>query len=293
MFAFYIFFSIVLGEVVGVGVFFFLRYAVQRRFADSLQSRLFLIKIPRAAGDKTAGNSENADFKSELAHFEQLLGSLTAIKRPFIFEVAVPHVGEEIHFYLAVPKLSSETAIRQVQGLWNGASMEEVGDDFNIFNVNGATAAAYVKQKEHYGLPFRTYAELGLDSFESILGAFSKINEIGEGAAVLLETTDPEKFIRDVAGWCHFARADASAEELEADGTLAREAAMAAALAAGPKSAASSNAALTWRVSSRFSNWASSRIIARMSGTSLWRAARIVAAEVAFIGGDLDWVQGA
>jgi len=37
-----------------------------------------------------------------------------------------------------------------------------------------------------------------------------------------------EAFIRDVAAWCHMARADATAEELEMDGTLAREAAMAA-----------------------------------------------------------------
>lgn len=36
-----------------------------------------------------------------------------------------------------------------------------------------------------------------------------------------------EKFIHDVAAWCHFARADATPAELEADGTLAREAAMA------------------------------------------------------------------
>ncbi len=39
-----------------------------------------------------------------------------------------------------------------------------------------------------------------------------------------------EKFTRDVAAWCYFARADAAAEELEADGTLAREAAMASAI---------------------------------------------------------------
>ena len=37
-----------------------------------------------------------------------------------------------------------------------------------------------------------------------------------------------EKFIHDVAAWCHFARADATSEELKADGTLAREAEMAA-----------------------------------------------------------------
>ena len=39
-----------------------------------------------------------------------------------------------------------------------------------------------------------------------------------------------EKFIHDVAAWCHFARADATDKELEADGTLAREAAMASAI---------------------------------------------------------------
>ena len=30
----------------------------------------------------------------------------------------------------------------------------------------------------------RRYAELGIDSFESIVGAFSKISEVGEGAAL-------------------------------------------------------------------------------------------------------------
>ncbi len=39
-----------------------------------------------------------------------------------------------------------------------------------------------------------------------------------------------EQFIRDVAAWCHYARADATPQELEADGTLAHEAAMAAAI---------------------------------------------------------------
>ena len=47
-----------------------------------------------------------------------------------------------------------------------------------------------------------------------------------------------EQFIHDVAAWCHFARADATPGRTEADGTLAREAAMAAAireeLAKGP-----------------------------------------------------------
>lgn len=185
MFSFYIFISIAIGAILGVAVYFLSKWLIRRRLADSLSSSLFLIKIPRSgSGGRGPENAENKDFKSELAHFEQLLGSLVAIKKPFAFEVAVPHVGEEIHFYLSVPKLASEVAAKQIQGLWNGASVERVTDDFNIFNINGVSVAAYVKQKENYALPIRTYGELGLDSFESIIGAFAKINEIGEGAAM-------------------------------------------------------------------------------------------------------------
>lgn len=178
--------SITFGALAGIAVYFILRALAKRRIAESLRMALYLVKISRPSSDGKSENGESKDFKSELAHFEQLIGGLAALKKPFIFEVAVPHVGEEIHFYLAVPKLSSEVASKQVQGLWNGASVELVNDDFNIFNVNGATSAAYVLQKESFALPIRTYAELGIDSFESILGSFSKINEIGEGAALQL-----------------------------------------------------------------------------------------------------------
>ena len=76
--------------------------------------------------------------------------------------------------------------MKQVQGLWNGASVEEVRDDFNIFNAHGASSAAYLAQKENYALPVRTYPELGVDSVSSIIGGFTKVNEVGEGAALQL-----------------------------------------------------------------------------------------------------------
>jgi hypothetical protein len=184
---FYLLLGIVVGAIIVVAAFFIVRTFARRRIFDSLQTSLFLIKIPKAQpSDQSHTGGEGGDFKTELAHFEQLLGGLSSIKKPIVFEVAVPHIGEEIHFYIGVPKLSAEVAMKQIQGLWNGASVELVSDDFNIFNANGATAAAYVMQKEHHALPVRTYAELGVDSFESIVGAFAKINEIGEGASLQL-----------------------------------------------------------------------------------------------------------
>ncbi|MEK7212227.1 MAG: DUF87 domain-containing protein, partial [Patescibacteria group bacterium] len=162
-------------------IYLALRLARRRSLISSLQLGLFLVKIPRAEvkeGEKM--------FKLEINKFEQFLSSLGALKKPFVLETAVPHVGEEIHFYLAVPKTSGEVAIKQLQGLWNGASVTQVSDDYNIFNPTGAAAGAYLLQKESYALPIRTYQELESDSFASVLGGLSKVNKIGEGAAVQL-----------------------------------------------------------------------------------------------------------
>jgi hypothetical protein len=179
----FIFSVIILGIASGFAAYFLVRWLSVKKFSDSLRVSLFLISVPRILPDEKS-KGEGKDFKSEIAHFEELLGGLSAFKKPFSFEIAVPHIGEEIHFYLAVPKLMAEVAMKQVQGLWSGASVELLRDDFNIFNTHGVTAAAIVRLKESYALPIRTYEELGIDSFESILGTFAKINEIGEGAAL-------------------------------------------------------------------------------------------------------------
>ncbi len=178
-----IFLALTLGIVAGFVTFFSIRWLGAKRFSDSLRVSLFLIRIPRILSDEKNGNG-GKDFKAEIAHFEELLGGLSAFKKPVAFEIAVPHVGEEISFYIAVPKLMAEVAAKQIQGLWSGASVELLRDDFNIFNVHGVTSAAYVKLKESYALPIRTYTELGIDSFEPILGTLAKINEIGEGVAL-------------------------------------------------------------------------------------------------------------
>ncbi|RJQ29263.1 DUF87 domain-containing protein [Candidatus Parcubacteria bacterium] len=175
--------GVFLGILIAVGLFFLIRRARVRRVLDSLTLSLFLVKIPREA---KAENSPQKDFKSEINRFEQLLGNLASNRKPFVFELAVPHVGEEIHFYLAVPKRYGEVASKQVQGLWSGASVVPTADDYNIFNAEGATAAAYLGQKENSVLPMRTYQEIGSDTFDSIVGAFTKVNEVGEGAALQL-----------------------------------------------------------------------------------------------------------
>jgi hypothetical protein len=178
----YLILSALAGAGVAFGAYFLTRTIRHRRLLDSLKSSLYLIKIPKELPNPN--QKEPRDFKTEINKSEQLFSNLSSFKKPFVLEVAVPHVGEEIRFYMAVPRNFSEIAIKQVQGLWHNASVTPVTDDYNIFNPNGITVGAYCAQKQSFVLPMRTYTEIQADTFASILGAFSKVSEVGEGAAL-------------------------------------------------------------------------------------------------------------
>lgn len=164
-------------------IYVFNKHRERRRLNQALSMVLFLIRIPRGAPSAATAQAEQ-DRKAEINYSEQLIINLVAMKQPFVLEVAVPHIGEEIHFYLAVPRQYSETAVKQVHGFWSSASVTQVDDDYNIFNPHGVTVAASLKLQRHFALPIRTYQEIGTDTFSSILGAFTKVSEVGEGAAL-------------------------------------------------------------------------------------------------------------
>jgi hypothetical protein len=180
----YFLIGIIIGAGVLFGIYSGVRFMRTRNLKRSLDLVLMLVKIAKDEKTGTQGAQQEKDFKVEISRFEQLVANLASQKHPFVFEVAVPHIGEEIHFYVAVPRKTSEVTAKQIQGLWAGASVERVMDDYNIFNSQGATAGAYLLQKEDFALPIRTYQELEADSFASVIGALSKVNEVGEGAAL-------------------------------------------------------------------------------------------------------------
>ncbi|MCX7589819.1 MAG: ATP-binding protein, partial [Patescibacteria group bacterium] len=159
------------------------RIIKKNKIKNSLESDLFLIEVPIKTFKK---EGEQKDFKTEINLTEQLLSNLSFIKEPFTFEIAVPHIGEEIHFYISIPKKYSEITEKQIQGLWPGAILTRIYDDYTIFNPNGVVSGAYFLLNKNFSLPIRTYQEIGLDTLNSIIGGFSKISEIGEGAAIQL-----------------------------------------------------------------------------------------------------------
>ncbi|MEK7114514.1 MAG: DUF87 domain-containing protein, partial [Patescibacteria group bacterium] len=172
----------------GIFSFFVLKILRKKRLSQNLNLKLLLIRLSqKQPKDFSNEGKSGSDWKDEINLSAQLFGILAGLKSPFIFEAAVHHIGEEIHFYCAVPRESIEFVSRQIEGLWEEASVELI-DDYNIFNsaAGAATSGIYLKQKLSYALPIRAYVEANIDTFAPILSGLSKINEIGEGAAIQL-----------------------------------------------------------------------------------------------------------
>ncbi|MBX4190340.1 hypothetical protein KW791_03550, partial [Candidatus Parcubacteria bacterium] len=157
--------------------------------ARALNMSLFLITMPR----DTTGQGQRPE-KELIGIMEQLLSTFSNIHakgwnkfiygEPYIgLEMAVHNSGEEIHFYMAVPRTYEQIFEKQVHGVFPTAQIERV-EDYNIFHSGGSSLGAYCALKENPILPIKTYQNLQTDPLGGMVTAFSKIQAHGEGAAL-------------------------------------------------------------------------------------------------------------
>ncbi|MEK7151087.1 MAG: DUF87 domain-containing protein [Patescibacteria group bacterium] len=158
----------------------------------ALNMTLFLIRVPRDL--PTSGSGQQRSEKELISIGEQLLAGFSSIHskgwnkfiygEPYVaLEMAVHHVGEETHFYIAVPRSNQDIIEKQIYGLYPTAEVSK-SKDYNIFNPQGATAGAYLSYNNSPVLPIRTYQKMESDPIGSILTSMSKLQAEGEGAAL-------------------------------------------------------------------------------------------------------------
>ncbi len=171
---------IIIAAAAALGLAAYLPILRRRLLLDSLRQTLLSIRLPRR---RPAANQPADSFKDEINESTQLYALLGSFKHAFTLEAAVPHIGEEIHFFVAIARELASPAIRQIHALWPEAEIKEVSE-YNIFNPKGAVAAASLRLRYSDALPIRTFQEVGDDTFAPVLSGLSKINEIGEGALI-------------------------------------------------------------------------------------------------------------
>ncbi len=161
--------------------------------ARALNMSLFLITLPREAISAEQGQTQRTE-KDLISVMEQLYSSFSNIHskgwnkfiygEPYIsLEMAVHHVGEEILFYMAVPRTYEQIFEKQVHGFFPNAEVDKI-KDYNIFNPKGVSMGAYVRLSANPILPFKTYQSLQVDPLGEVATALSKLEKEGEGAAI-------------------------------------------------------------------------------------------------------------
>ncbi|MBI3305292.1 type IV secretion system DNA-binding domain-containing protein [Candidatus Parcubacteria bacterium] len=159
--------------------------------ARALNLALFAIALPNRPLESDRSAVER--MREGLAVMSQFYASLTFLKEKWwrailrgmptvAFELAVPHVGEEIQFFAAFPRRLAEAFEKHIHGFFPEAVIEAV-PDYNLFNPHGRHEASILEVKNSR-LSLRTFRELEVDPLSAIATALSKIAKEGEGAAI-------------------------------------------------------------------------------------------------------------
>ncbi|MDP3710847.1 MAG: type IV secretion system DNA-binding domain-containing protein [bacterium] len=125
---------------------------------------------------------------------EQFYSSLSLIKdkfwrnflygRPtFALELTVPSVGEEISFYIGVPKRLTASVEKIIQGVFPDAHLE-LSRDYDIFHPEGVAVGSRINFRFNRYYPHKTYQKLESDPLKSLTNVFTKLAHTGEGAAL-------------------------------------------------------------------------------------------------------------
>ncbi len=189
-FQFFAFLTVVMLAAVVFVFVYVARLQRKQRMTYALNMVLLLVSVPLHKAKEASAD----EVKKLIGVMEQFYASLSRVEEGWLkgmfqgasalsFEIVLPAIGEEIHFYIALPRRYVETAEKQITGFLNEARVERV-EDYNIFNPVGVSMGSSVVQSKSFYLPVKTYQQLEIDPLNFITNAMSKLEFRGEGCAV-------------------------------------------------------------------------------------------------------------
>ncbi len=165
------------------------------RLTQSLNSDLDIIRVVKHKKPESAQEADQSE-KEEISNMEHLLATLSNIqdrknffhrilygKPQITFEIAVPSDGDQISFYVSMPKKFRELVEKQIHSFFADAFIDKV-EDYTIFQPKSFTAGSHLKLKKNSAYPIRTYQRLESDPLQNITNALSKLEDENEGAAI-------------------------------------------------------------------------------------------------------------
>jgi hypothetical protein len=141
---------------------------------------------------------------SEINQSTELYKRLGELHIPFTLETAVHSVGEEIHFYILVPRFAMKKTVKLIESLWPTGYVAHA-DEYDLWLAEtpaegGHIAGAYLTQAKPFCIPLKTAFKGHFEPFLGVLRRLSGLAAVGEGAAIqwIVRPADP-RLINDIA----------------------------------------------------------------------------------------------
>lgn len=166
--------------------------------ARALDFVLLEVAVPQSTAGQAGGSLK--DIASQMQQFYQAVIPFVTIpdvhffkdlqqrkkihKEHFVMEVAVSHVGEDVVFYLAIPRKRRDVFEKQIFAIFPRARIVEKKDDYNPFNQFGESAISFGIYKRPAPLPIKTIDDFSYDPLNILLASMSKIAQEGEGVSL-------------------------------------------------------------------------------------------------------------
>ena len=187
-----ILFLIFLSAVLVAVLWYIRKFQKKGEVTHSLNMALLLVSVPL---DKQKDDQVKEDSDRLIGVCEQFFSSIIQAKSgswisdafsgssAIALEMALHTVGDQVHFYISVPRKYIDTTEKQITAVIPGARVETV-QDYNVFNPNGVTRASSLKFSHSSFLPIRTYKNMEVDPLNPIINSMSHLQFKDEGVAV-------------------------------------------------------------------------------------------------------------
>jgi len=156
-----------------------------------LQHTLFAVTLP-PVGTET---NEATEFKRFIQAMKQFYAGMSTVAdwhkgEYYTLELAVQNHGRDIALYASVPRPHIDTFEKLVHSYYPNAIIDEAIDDYNIFSDKGpGIVGASAKLAEPAIFPLATDEAFEHDPLSALIGSLSKLEHIGEGAAIQITIT--------------------------------------------------------------------------------------------------------
>jgi len=165
--------------------------AIGKELMRAIKMRLYEITLPPI--DPKGEKREFAQLVSGMEHFYAGMLSIENrktgwgdVKNYFTLELALSNFSDHLVFYATIPLEHVDLFEKQVLAIYPDAKIREHKEDYNPFNEGGFSVASVAQAGGSTVYPLRTYESFSQDPLNTVLSAFSKMKNTGEGAAIQL-----------------------------------------------------------------------------------------------------------